>query len=296
MIQKINIYNIDVIIKGRYPRIARVMEEWDSDILNPEYMVEKIRDSNFGCDLFTFIQRIPETVPKHNYYMEWHNVAAIQISSYDQWWAKQITQEARNKVRKAIKKKVDIRVVNFNDEFVNGISEIYNETPIRQGKPFPHYGKEFEILKKSHATYLERSTFIGAYYEEEMIGFIKLVYAGHFIRTMEIISKIKHRDKAPTNGMIAKAVEICLERKVPYLVYGQFDYGKTGNASLMQFKKDLGFQQINLPRYFIPISIKGKMFIKLGIQNGILEILPKFMYDKYLEKRKEWYLRKYVGK
>lgn len=294
MVEKININNVDLITKGKFPKLVRVMEEWDSDILDPEYFIEKIRDSNISCDIFTFIQRIPETTPKYDYYMEWHNVAAIPITSYDQWWEKQITQEARNKVRKANKKGVDIRVVNFDDEFVRGISEIYNETPIRQGKPFPHYGKEFEILKNTHATYLERSTFIGAYYEEEMIGFIKLVYAERFIRTMEIISKIKHRDKAPTNGMIAKAVEICLKRKVPYLIYGQFDYGKKGNPTLMLFKKDLGFQKINLPRYFIPVSIKGKIFIKLGIQNGILDIIPGFMYEIYLEIRKKWYSRKYI--
>lgn len=296
MIQIQKIDNIDIVTKGKFPKIIRVMEEWDSDILDPESFIEKIRDCNINGDIFTFIQRIPDTIPKYNYYMEWHNVAAIPISSYDQWLGKQITQEARNKVRKANKKKVDIRIVNFDDKFVRGISEIYNETPIRQGKPFPHYKKEFEILKNAHATYLERSTFIGAYYEEEMIGFIKLVYAERFIRTMEIISKIKHRDKAPTNGMIAKAVEICFERKVPYLVYGQFDYGKRGNPSLMQFKKDLGFQKIDLPRYFIPLSSKGKTFMNFGLQNGVFNVFPEFIFDMYLKIRKEYYSGKYTWK
>jgi hypothetical protein len=296
MIRKANIDDIDFITKGRFPRLVRVMEEWDFDLINPEYIIKKILDSNLGGDIFTFIQRLPETTPKFKYYMEWHNVAAIPIISYKQWWEKQITQEARNKVRKGTKRGVEIKVVNFDDEFVRGISEIYNETPIRQGKPFPHYGKEFEILKNTHATFLERSTFIGAYYREEMIGFIKLVHAGRFIRTMEIISKVKHRDKAPTNVMIAKAVEICLKNNIPYLVYGQYDYGKIGNPTLMLFKKDLGFQKFNLPRYFIPISSIGKLIIDIGLHNGLYDIFPKYMYDCYFNIRKIWYSNKHFGK
>ena len=43
---------------------------------------------------------------------------------------------------------------------------------------------------------------------------------------MGIIAKIKHRDKAPMNALVAKAVEICAENKIPYLVYDKAYYGK----------------------------------------------------------------------
>ena len=60
--------------------------------------------------------------------------------------------KTRNMVRKAGKKDVSIRVVGFDDKLVEGIAEIYNESPLRQGNRFRHYGKDFETLKAAHAT------------------------------------------------------------------------------------------------------------------------------------------------
>ena len=33
------------------------------------------------ADLFTFLQRLPETAPKYSYPMEWDNLAALPITS-----------------------------------------------------------------------------------------------------------------------------------------------------------------------------------------------------------------------
>ena len=41
--------------------------------------------------------------------------------------------------------------------FSRGISNVYNETPIRQGRKFWHYGKSFDQVKAANATYLDRS-------------------------------------------------------------------------------------------------------------------------------------------
>ena len=91
------------------------------------------------------------------------------------WWEK-LPQEARKNTRRAAKRGVEVKVVPFDDELARGIHKICNETPVRQGRPFWHYGKDFETVKREHATYLERSEFIGAYFENELIGFIKMVY------------------------------------------------------------------------------------------------------------------------
>lgn len=278
-----------IIVTGKFARVASFMHEWDEDVEKPECLLEEIKNSHLKADILTFMQRLPEAEPKFSYYMEWDNVAAIPITSYDNWWKKQITQESRNKIRKANKKGVLIKLAEFDDEFVKGISSIYNETPIRQGKPFWHYGKDFETLKEIHSAFLERSDFIGTYFNGEMIGFIKLVNAGRFTRTMHVLSKVKHRDKAPTNLLLAKAVELCCERGIPYLVYGQFDYGKTGSKSLTTFKRENGFQKVLLPRYYVPLNLKGKMVLKLKLHHGIVSILPNKLIELLLDLRRKWY-------
>ena len=96
-----------------------------------------------------------------------------------------------------------VREVPFDDAFVRGISAIYNESPIRQGKPFWHYGKDFEAVRRMNGTFMDRSIFIGAFFQDSLIGFVKLVsdedrgQAG----LMQIVSMIQHRDKAPTNAL-----------------------------------------------------------------------------------------------
>ncbi len=49
--------------------------------------------------------------------------------------------------------------------------EIYNECPIRQRRRFPHYGKNLETVCCEEATFLDSSIFIGAFFEEKLIGF-----------------------------------------------------------------------------------------------------------------------------
>jgi len=294
---KVNSLSIDsdktVIATGKFIKIATINDEWDKDVTNPAFILEKIKQSNFKVDLFTFMQRLPEVEAKFNYYMEWDNVAAIPLTTYDNWWKNQASQEIRNKIRKAKKKGVEIKLVEYNDDFVRGISAIYNEVPIRQGKPFWHYGKDFEALKEMHATFIDRSYFIGAYYGDELIGFVKLVNAGKFTRTMHILSKVEHRDKAPTNALLAKSVEFCCEKNFPFLVYGQFDYGNAGNRSLTAFKRDNGFQKILIPRYWIPLNMLGQLSLKFNLHHRIVGVLPKKIVELLLNLRSSWYLKKY---
>jgi hypothetical protein len=268
-----------------------VKDEWYLDFREPPLLIEKLKKSNFKADIFTFGQRPPEVEPKYSYFFEWDNIAAIQIKSFDHWWSKQIKAKTRNMIRKAEKCGVVVKEVHFSDEFVKGIQNIYNETPIRQGKPFWHYGKDFVSLRDLHATYLDRSEFLGAYYNNELVGFIKLVYAGETANTMHIISKIEHRNKAPVNALVAKAVEVCYNKNISYLVYDKFDYGKSGSDGLVSFKRHNGFKKIELPRYYIPLSVKGRIILWLKLHHGIAQILPDKLVAFLIALRNKWYLR-----
>ncbi len=280
------IYLKDEIIKlevtGRVFKIAKIKDEWLEDVQNIELLLQKILDCKDKADIFTFWQRLPWTIPKYNYYMEWDNVAAIPVKGYKFWRENQIDRKTRNMVRKAEKKGVEVKLVNFDDALVKGIMRIFNETPIRQGRPFWHYGKDFETIKRSFSEDIEKHDFIGAYYNRELIGFIRLTYAGRYAMLTQIISMVSHRDKAPTNALIAKSVEICEKKKISYLVYARMSRGTLG-----QFKRNNGFVKINLPRYYIPLTCKGKIILKLHLHNGIIGLLPEKLID-FFKLTEEW--------
>jgi hypothetical protein len=61
---------------------------------------------------------------------------------------KRIESSVRRAVKKAVKSGVTVRIAEFNDDLVRGIVNINNETPIRQGKPFWHFQKGFDAVKR----------------------------------------------------------------------------------------------------------------------------------------------------
>lgn len=285
----VTLNKVKIIRTGTYLKTASVRYEWKHDIDDPEFFLSGLRKSGLNADVFLFQQRLPDADVRYKYQMEWYDVAALPITDYTHWWAKEASQECRNKIRKSRKKGVEVREASYDDEYIRGILEIYNETPVRQGKPFWHYNKDFETIKKIHGSFPDDSIFVGAFLDGTMIGFLKLVQTDRFTRTMHILSKNEHRDKSPTNALIAKAVEICCNRKIPYLVYGQYDYGRTAGNSLTTFKRDNGFKKVLLPRYYVPLSLKGQLALKLNLHKGVANVLPGKVLMKFLDVRKRYY-------
>ena len=280
-------------IRGSLVKIARVDGEKFLFANNPDAVVEALRKSSHRVDIFTFIQKVSETSPKHNYPMEWDNLAVLPISTFDHWWNQQLGFKARNKAKQAEKRGVVIREVPFSDSLVRGIWEIYNETLIRGGRKFPHFGKDLDTVYREAATYLDESIFIGAFVEDKLIGFIKLIYSveGSQAGLLNIVSLVEHRDKAPTNALMARAVKVCAERKIPFLVYSNFAYGKRSRDSLSDFKERNAFQRINLPRYYVPLTPLGHVALRLGAHKRISEKIPEWLIVKLRHVRKACYGR-----
>jgi hypothetical protein len=276
------------IISGRFLRTAALKNEWQEDIQSPERVIQDLKASRTRTDLLRFWQRIPESKPKYGHYHEWRDVAAIPITDYEQWLQKQINPKARNKVRKTQKFGVVIQETKLNDELVRGIMEIFNQAPIRRGKHFWHYGKDFETVKLEMSLDLNESIFITAYYHNELIGFIKLLLADRYAMLTLILDKLDHRDKAPMNGMIAKAVEICADRKVPHIVYMMWRRGGHG-----EFQASTGFERIPIPEYFVPLTLKGAVALRLGLHKGVRGLLPERVMIRLLALRAKWYAGKH---
>ena len=285
----------EIKVSGRLLRIARL----DADKFqflegDPEPVIVGLRSCATRVDLFTFMQRLPDTTPKYKYPMEMDNFAALPISTFENWWMKQLGFKARNKAKQAEKKGVVLREVPFSDELVKGIWEIYNECPIRQGRRFSHYGKDLQTVYREEATYLESSVFIGAYLGEQLIGFVKMVTDESRTQAglMNIVSMIRERDKAPTNALVAEAVRACASRGIPYLVYSNFAYGKKQGDSLSDFKERNAFQRIDVPRYYVPLTSMGAAMFKLGLHHRMVDYFPEQITSKLRELRNAWYERK----
>ncbi len=291
-IPAVRLGNLTLISSGRLVRIARIMdEEWyekDPDA-EPGYMIEQIKGSGLGADLFTFSQDIPDTNPRHPYHLECGNLAVVHIESYDDWWTHKITQVSRKNVRRAAKRGVSCRLTAFDEELLSGIVRLYNESPVRQGRKFWHYGKNVNSARDENSTFLDRADFIGAYYGDELIGFLKIVYVGTCGKIMQILSSIKHQDKRPTNALIAKAVEVCAERGIEYFVYGNYVYDSNVNSPLIELKRRMGFEMMPFPTYYVPLSDWGKVALKLNLNHGIKGVIPRSLAQRLREVRARWY-------
>jgi hypothetical protein len=287
----------EALIKGKLIRIARLDGEGYQFLENPEVGLGSLRKSGTRTDLFTFIQKLSDTSPRYSYLMEWDNMAVLPVSTFDHWMTHQINSKVRNMIRKAAKNGVVVREVQFDDALIRGIQTIYSESPIRQGKRFWHYKKDIETLRRMKATFLDRSIFIGAFLEGNLIGFIKLVTdeSGTQAGLMHIVSMIRHRDKAPTNALIAQAVRSCAERGIAHLWYANFSYGKKQRDSLTDFKRHNGFQKIELPRYYVPFTIVGRIALRLGLHHSKADWIPEPIAAIYRKARSLWYARKFPG-
>jgi hypothetical protein len=237
-----------------------------------EYFLNKLAER--GIDIFTFVERkwcfnLPN--PPKNWVKVYENIGLLHLGTYKEWW-EGVGKKTRNMVRKAEKSGIVAQVVEPSVALAEGIWKIYNETPIRQGRGFPHYGEpmesvQYNVLNSINATYM------GAFLQKELVGFIKLVKGDNISIIAQILSMQKHWDKAINNAMVAKAIEVCADKKVQWIMYG----GMGNHPSLDTFKESNNFQRFTLTRYYVPLTRKGHLAIKLGLHRELKDALPPWL-------------------
>jgi hypothetical protein len=295
MKQIIEVCGKEIRVTGRLLRIGRPEGDGYESLQAPQTMVEGLRKSGIRIDLFTFLELRPGASLRYQYPVEWDNAAVVPVSTFDHWWSRQIRPEARNRARQAEKKGVVIREIPFDDTLVKGIWAIYNESPLRQGRRFPHYGKDLKTVYAESATFLDSSFFMGAFLGDKLIGFVKLTTDESRTRAnlMNILSLIEHRDKASTNALIAYSVRACAARGISQLVYQRFAYGSKQADGIMKFKQVNGFQRVDLPRYYVPMTPFGWVVFRLGLHHRLVNHLPESVAGKLRQLRKSWYARRF---
>jgi hypothetical protein len=265
--------------------VVQLEDEWYDDVTDPDRVIQALRDMDgTRPDLFTFWQRLPDIVPRYRFHQESEQIAVLPIQSYDHWFNHQIKSRVRSLIRKGEKDGLVVREVPYDDDFVRGMATIFNEAPVRQGRKFWHYGKDHETVKRQFSRFIHRESMIGAFYRDEMVGFIMLGIAGSFGITGQIISSLKHRDKATTNALVAKAVEVCEAKRLHQLVYLFWS-----DDSLGEFKRRCGFEKTAVPRYYVPLTKRGELALKWGAHHGLNAMMPPGVKSRLKDARRRWY-------
>jgi hypothetical protein len=267
-----------IFVKGTWLRIAQVLDEqWlDTELPDPELCAKVLKGQKRGglhADVLTFAQKIPITTPKYDYYTEWDSIAAVQTASFRTWW-NGLPRQSRQNVTRSQTRGVRILVKPLDDSLIHGIMGVNDESSIRQGKSYTHYGKTFAEVKKDHSSFIDRCDYLCAYVGEELVGFIWLIYGGEIASILQILTKASHKDKRPANALIAKAVALCEAKGLSYLTYGAFNYGNKKRCSLREFKERNGFSEILVPRFYVPLTLWGNFCMKAKFHRGLIGILP----------------------
>jgi hypothetical protein len=76
------------------------------------------------------------------------------------------------------------------------------------------------------------------------------------------------------NALLAKAVEVCSQKGISHLVYGKYSYGSNPNTTLAEFKRRNGFERMNFPRYYVPLTLKGRLALMLKLHRSLTQLLP----------------------
>ena len=168
------IFNLETLIKGKPAQVAcveiggqtftvtkgplnvvQLQDEWYEDVRDPEFVIDILATPRFQARIFTFWQRCRILQVQYRYYMEWESIAAlpVQVTTIGSTTRSLRASEARF-VRRRRKELECAKPLTMT--IVGGMTAIFNETPVRQGKKFWHYGKDFETVKHQFSRYILR--------------------------------------------------------------------------------------------------------------------------------------------
>ena len=289
----VDVHGNKLIATGKWLRTATVRGEemMENELENPELYMEKLKSGTndaLKADIFTFTQKLPATSPKYPYPVEWESVAAIDLVSFKQWW-EGLPQETRKNVRRSQKRGVVVRTKEYDADLIRGIQGVNDDAPLRQGMRNAYYGRSFEETQKLYGEFVGRSDFICAYFGDELIGFLHLIYRRDVASILNLTTKPSHFDKRPANALVAKAAEICEAKGISYITYGLYNYGNKHDHPLRTFKIRNGFREIAMPRYFVPLTRWGRLCMKANLHRGLVGILPQPVITIAVRARALWY-------
>lgn len=133
----IELATVTIVMTGRFLRTGFIKGEgWldPSQVGAPERIIDELRQRKAPIDLFRFQQQLPDVQQKYGYHVEWEDIAAIPLTSFEDWWENRASQVTRKNVRRSVKRGIEVRHVDFDDRLIESITRINNDTPFRTGE------------------------------------------------------------------------------------------------------------------------------------------------------------------
>ena len=291
-IPAIQVNDDTLIATGKRLRIAKIRGEEmrEKAIEAPELYIDALKRNRarLKADIFTFAQKLPATDRLFQYRMELESIAAIPLVNFKQWW-EGLPQESRKNTRRSQRRGVTLAIRRLDPDVVEGIRGVNDDSPTRQGAKNAYYGLTSEETVKRYGEFEGRCDFICAYSGEEMIGFLHLVYRENVAGILNLVVKPSQLDKRPANALVTKAVEICELRGISHITYGNYNYGNKRDSSLREFKIRNGFEEVLVPRYYVPLTLWGRISMAMNLHRGLIGILPPSVIAVGLRARTMWY-------
>lgn len=269
------INGLSVATSGLLVRTLKVRQELYDEVSDPHSTIQAASQRR-GADVATFLHRFPFNGRPLPLQHDNDNYAVLPVSSHAQWVAS-LSKSNRKRLRLSASAGVVVSEVKLSDDFIRGVVAILNETSVKQGRRFWHYGKGVEETRKLLWRDLGKykCRFIAAHHNGELIGFVKLLYGRNFARPSLILAKLAHRDKYTSHALVSKCVEVLAQDGVPWFIYGNFDYGRKGSETLREFKQSLGFVRHDIPRYYVPLTWLGRLAVATGLHRGVAALIPR---------------------
>ena len=131
--------------------VVTLEDEWFNEVRDPAAVIDALRRrSRAGAPICLLsVSGCRTSEPRFPYRRECESIAAVAIRDLRPLVGR-IRSSARRAIRSARAGKWASTCASapYDDEFVRGMTAIFNETPIRQGRRFWHYGKDFETVKR----------------------------------------------------------------------------------------------------------------------------------------------------
>ena len=76
-------------------------------------------------------------------------------------------------------------------------------------------------------------------------------------------------------------------------MYQNFAYGNKKADGLTNFKEVNGFQRVNIPRYYVPLTPVGHAALRLQLHRRFVDRLPVPVAEKLRDLLSAWHNRKF---
>ena len=161
-------------------------------------------------------------------------------------------------MRRASKRGVAVKAAEFSTTFV----EVSNRSTTKY-QVGPKFGTTADPKR-----WMENATCLGAASSSAFFGqtigcrLITWTIGGCQILSMSCL------DSGP-NALLKPWV--CSQES--FFVYGNTLRGNP-NTTLAEFKRRNGFEQMNFPRYYVPLTLKGRLALMLKLHRSLTQLLP----------------------